>query len=306
MLSPFSGSGWGTGVALPGRRNSGDDTGASANATGPGFFRNLGIPLVSGREFDERDRANTAKVAILNEELARHLFKTVDVVGKMISTGPDDSPVQVVGVVKNSKYGSLREQPHRFVYIPYDQGDERYVNGAAFFLRTHGDERAAMQSVRRVVRELDPNLPVNDLMSMNQLIDNNISTDRLTATLAAAFGILAAFLAAVGLYGVISYSVARRTREFGIRLALGAAPGSILASVMREIGWLALGGILIGLPLSYALGQVIQSQLFGIQARNPGVFLGAAVAMGLVAVLAGLLPAVRAMHIEPVRALRYE
>jgi putative ABC transport system permease protein len=306
ILTPFSGANWGTGVSVPGRKGSREDSSSAENATGPGFFRNIGIPLISGREFDERDQSNSPKVAILNEALARHLFNTLDVVGRIVVTGPDDTPLRVVGVVKNSKYGSVREQPQRFLYIPCAQGDDRFLSLASFFLRTGGDEHAVMQSVRQIVREIDPNLPVNELNSMQELIGNNISTDRLTATLASAFGVVAALLAAIGLYGVISFSVAKRTREFGIRLALGAAPGSILGTVMREIGLLVAAGILLGLPLSYGLARVVESQFFGIKASDPVVLLLATALMVAVAFLSGWLPAFRAMRIEPVRALRYE
>jgi ABC-type antimicrobial peptide transport system permease subunit len=211
-----------------------------------------------------------------------------------------------VGVVKDSRYSDLREKPAHILYVPFEQGGDDFTRQSAFFVRTGGDEGNAMTAVQSAVKQLDANLPIDRLTSMKLLIGNSIYTDRLMATLAVAFGILAALLAAVGLYGIVSYSVSRRTREFGIRLALGAAPQSLLLFVMREVGWLIAAGIVVGLPASYFLARLAESEFYGIGAHDPWAVAGATLLIAVIGLVAGLAPALRAMRIEPVLALRYE
>jgi putative ABC transport system permease protein len=192
------------------------------------------------------------------------------------------------------------------MYAPFEQGGDPFTQESVFFVRTAGDEHALMAAVRPVVKQLDRNLPVEALTSMEVTIDNGIYTDRLMATFALGFAALAAILAAVGLYGTVSYSVARRTREFGIRLVLGAAPQGLLLRVLREVGVLVLAGVAIGLPASYWLARLAESQLYGIRAHDPLTLAVATVLIVVVGLSAGLVPAVRAMRIEPIRALRHE
>jgi ABC-type antimicrobial peptide transport system permease subunit len=220
--------------------------------------------------------------------------------------GQDNADVEIVGVVKDSKYGSLREKSGNFIYVPYDQAGDEFTRQCTFFVRAGGNDRAVMPAVRAAVKQADSAIPINNMTSMQVMIDNSVSTDRLIAALAVAFAILASVLAAVGLYGTISYSVARRTREFGIRLVLGAAPQSLLLFVMREVGWLTAIGIAIGLPMSYALARVVESQLYGVQAHDPVVLVLAAILIVGVAFTAALAPALRATRIQPLQAIRYE
>ncbi len=307
QLIPLGGWGWGNGIKAPGSRNAGGKyVDCAENSVSPGYFATLGIPLLAGRAFHDGDNAGAAKVAIVNQTFARFLYGREDPIGRTIQIGSNNADALIVGVVKDSRYGDLREKPAHILYVPFEQGGDEFTRQSAFFVRAPGGERSIMTAVRAVVGSLDPNLPVDRLTSLRVMIDESLYTDRLMATLAVAFGLLAALLAAVGLYGVISYSVSRRTREFGIRLALGAGPESLLLFVVREVGWLLAAGVAVGLPASYLLARLAESQLYGVQAHDPWTLAGAAVLIALVGLLAGLAPAMRAMRIQPVLALRYE
>jgi predicted permease len=307
QLVPLGGWNWGNGVKAPGSRNAADKYADCAeNSVSPGYFRTVGIPLLTGREFNAGDRTGSAKVAMVNETFARFLYEGANAVGRTIQIGSTNTDAQIVGVVKDSRYSDLREEPVRILYVPFEQGADEFTRQSAFFVRAGGDEQSAIATVRTVAKGLDPNLPLDRLTSMTVLIGDSIYTDRLMATLAVAFGVLATLLAAVGLYGVVSYSVSRRTREFGIRLALGAAPGSLLLFVMREVGWLIAVGAAVGLPASFMLARLAESQFYGIRAHDPWTLAGATVLIAMVGLFAGLAPALRAMRIEPVIALRYE
>jgi ABC-type antimicrobial peptide transport system permease subunit len=221
--------------------------------------------------------------------------------------GGGDTNTQIVGIVKDSRFSDLREEPAHFIYVPFEQGGgDNFIRRSAFFVRTSGNDAGMMAAVRESVKQLDRNLPIERLTSMETTIDNAMYAERLMSMLAIAFGLLAALLAAVGLYGTVSYAVARRTREFGIRLVLGAAPHSLLLSVMREVGWLIAIGVAVGLPASLALSRLAESEFFGVRAYDPWAIGAAILLILIVGLLAGLVPALRAMRIEPVRALRYE
>jgi predicted permease len=305
-FSPFGGENWGSGIKRPGSERGSESISVQENAAGPRYFETLGIPLLSGRTFAETDTRTSSKVAILNQTLAHYLFEDQNPIGRHIQTGPQETDTEVVGVVKDSKFTSLREQPARFLYVPKTQADDEFMGQAAFFIRARGDETSLMNAVRMTVKQLNPNIPIDRLRSMKMMLDDSIYTDRLIAILAVSFGILAIVLAGVGLYGTISYAVTQRTREFGIRLALGAERRTILALVFREIGILLGIGTAVGLPASYALARLIESQLFGIKAHDPFVLFAAILLIVIAAGIAGLTPALRAMRIEPVQALRYE
>jgi predicted permease len=304
---PFGGWQWGSGAKVPGSpKAGGHQVPCGENSAGPGYFSTLGIPILEGREFSEHDNERAPKVAILNQTFARALFGNDTPIGRHIVLGADDADTAIVGVAQDSKYGAVREKPANFIYVPYDQAGENFTGRAAFFVRTQRGEDSIIPAVRTAVKQLDRNLPIQRLTSMRLLIDDSIYTDRLLATLAIAFGLLATVLAAVGLYGTVSYSVARRTREFGVRLALGAAPRSLLILIMREMAWLILIGVAVALPASYALARLVESQLYGIRAHDPLVLVGGTLLLVLAAAVAGLGPALRAMRIEPILALRYE
>lgn len=307
VLRPFGGFAWGSGVRKPNSATeyitSGED------AVTPGYFATLGIPLLAGRDFSPQDREGTPKVVILNETFARTLFGKQNPVGRVVHIGDTDSDAEIVGVARDSKSSTLREKPGRFLYIPYAQGGTQMsalLHQVAFFIRTSRDPQPMMAAVRNTVKQLDANIPVADLMSVQVLVERSIFRDRMIAVLGMALGALAALLAALGLYGALSYSVSRRTREFGIRLALGAVPKTILTVVLGEVGVLALVGIAIALPVAWLLARLVEAQLYGVGAHDPLVFAASTLLVTAVAFLAGLIPALRAMRIEPVRALRYE
>ena len=306
-LVPLGGWGWGNGVKAPGSRNAGQEfASCSENSVSPGYFATLGIPLLAGREFNAQDTAHSPSVVVVSEAFARFLFEGANPIGRHLHIGSNDADAEIVGVAADSRINDVREKPPHVLYAPFTQGGDDFTRQSAFFVRTQGDQRRVMAAIRGAVKQLDANLPIERLTSVKAMIDDSIYTDRIMATLAIAFGALAAMLAAVGLYGTISYSVARRTREFGIRLALGAAPESLLFSVLREVGWLVTLGMALGLPSSYLLARLAESQLFGVRAHDPVALAAATVLIAVVGLAAGLAPALRAMRIEPVSVLRYE
>jgi predicted permease len=307
QLIPFSGWGWGNGIQAPGTKHASREyLECAENSLGPGYFATVGIPLVAGREFTTRDTAAAPKVAILSQSFARFLFEGENPIGRHIRIGSNDAVAEIVGVVRDARYNDVKETPPRFLYVPFEQGGGEFTRQSSFFLRVQGSEANAIAAVRRVVKQIDANLPIERLTTMDARISESIYTERMIAILAVAFCVLATALAAVGLYGVVAFSVARRTREFGIRLVLGAVPANLLRMLVREILWLVAIGVVVGLPLSYALARLAQSQLYGVRAHDAAVLAGAALFIAAVAVGAGLAPALRAIRIEPVRALRHE
>jgi predicted permease len=283
-----------------------ENTDCDHNLLSPGYFRTLGVPLVAGREFTAADTAAAPKVVIVNETFARHFFKGRNPLGHHMTPGAGTVKLdmEIVGVVRDSRYSSIREKTSRFFYNPLAQ--QRNWQRVSVAVRTAVDVPTLEAQARAIVREIDSNLPVFGARRMQVQVEESIYIERLIASLAAAFGALATLLATVGLYGVIAYMVARRTVEIGIRMALGASRRRILGLVMREVGLLALAGLVVGTPCALAGARYVESQLFGIRAADPWIIIGAVTALGVAAVLAGYLPARRAVTIDPLRALRYE
>jgi predicted permease len=283
----------------------GEDMNPGINRVTPGYFATLGQRLVDGRDFSERDTGGAPKVAIINETMARRYFGDGRAVGRRLGVGQTDTPdIEIVGVVRDAKHGTLREPPQRFVYVPIAQSEA--LENLTFYLRSTIDVGAASPVIRRIVRRVDPALPVLDLQTLETTIDESLFVDRLIAGLSAAFGALATLLAAIGLYGVMSYVVAARRREIGIRVALGAEPAKVIRRVLTEVAALAAGGIALGVPMSLLLGHYIQSQLFGLSAIDPWVLTAAGMILALVALAAGAVPAMRAARVDPLVALRVE
>jgi predicted permease len=284
----------------------GEDMNPNFNSVAPGFFETLGIPLVAGRDLGPTDLLAAPKVAVVNEVFARYFFKNESPIGRRFGLGRRENgyDVEIVGVVRDGKAANLREKTRRFVYVPYTQ--EERVGGLTFYVRSTVDLDSIGSRLRAAVRRVDASLPVTDMKTMTAQIGESLFVERMVAVLSAAFGLLATVLAAIGLYGVMSYAVTTRTREIGLRVALGADRRAILLLVLREVAALAVLGVAIGLPGGYGLGRLMESQLFGLTARDPLTFGVATVALLATAFLAGLIPAARAARLDPMTALRYE
>jgi ABC-type antimicrobial peptide transport system permease subunit len=221
-----------------------------------------------------------------------------------LGSGADKPEIQIVGVVKDSKHSDPRDTIHPFVYAPYAQ--DPAFGRATFYVRTSSEPAAMATTLRKIVQSFDSNLPVYDMESLTEQVDQTVFADRLLTTLSLCLGLLAVVLAAIGLYGVMAYVVARRTREIGIRMALGATRESIAGLILREVARMAAIGLAIGLAAAFATDRFVASLLYGVQATDPLVFVVAVLLLGVVALLAGGLPARRAASVDPVVALRYE
>jgi predicted permease len=283
----------------------GEDMSPQVNAVAPTYFATLGAPLLAGRDFDARDVQGAARVAIVNETMAKYFWGNESPLGKRFGFARDDRiDIEVVGVVRDGKINSMREEIPRLVYVPLNQQEE--ISGLVVYARTSLPEDGVATALRQAVGKLDSALPVYNLKTMQAQISESLFVERMVAALSAAFGLLATMLAAVGLYGVMSYSVARRTREIGIRLALGAPRQRVLGMVLREVGVLGAWGLGLGLPIAIGLAQLLRAQLFGLAPHDPLTIASATLLLACVTVLAGLVPARRAMRVDPILALRYE
>ncbi len=274
---------------------------------GPGYFSTLGIPILMGREIEAQDTAVSIRAAVVNQTFARRFFPNANPIGKHVSDTYSGNPAEmvVVGVAADAKYNNLREKAVPRIYAPL--ANPMWENPAAVYeVRTYGDTQAVAVALRQVVRETAPTLPPIEVHTMSELVDDSLETDRFIERLASAFSLLALLLAAIGLYGLMAYSVARRTRDFGIRLALGAERGNVLWQVLRETLVLVLLGISIGVPLALGGTHLVRSMLFGLGFADPVAILLAATLLTIVAALAGFLPAWRASQVDPMVALRYE
>jgi predicted permease len=273
----------------------------------PGFFDTMGIAVLLGRDFSIRDEKGAPKVGIVNERFAKRYFGGANPIGRHIGQGGDPGvklDIEIVGVVKDTRYESMRDEvPYEF-YLPYRQMN--FVQGMTAYLRAKGDPAGLFPTLRQVVREVDSNVPVYRMRTLEQQVDKSLVTERMLAMLATVFGCLATVLAAVGLYGVMAYMVVRRTREIGIRMALGASGGRVIWLVMREVMLLAAIGVTLGLPAAWGLTRLVQTQLFGIDPADIPTMALAAFSIASVALLSGYLPARRAIGIDPMRALRWE
>lgn len=276
------------------------------NVISAGHFSNLHISLLRGREFTHQDGPESPKVVIINETMAKQFFPGADAVGKRMKIGGGTDPLnlEIVGVVKDSHHSGVNEPPKPFFYIPYTQ--EKSVTSLTYYVRTSGDPAMLASSVRSAVGELDSGLPIYDVRSFEEQIDQQLSSSKLVAFLALTFGALAALLAAMGIYGLLAYSVAQRTREIGVRMALGAEPKRVGWMVLADVARLTGMGILLGIPLAYALGKLINSLLYGVQAFGVSSIGIALVALTAVAAFAAFAPTRRATRIDPMVALRYE
>ena len=303
----LSGSNWGNSVSVEGFKADPDtNTDSRFNLIGPGYFQTLGIPLVAGRDFTRADALGSPKVAIVNEAFASKFNLGRSAVGKRMGDDGGNSPltIEIVGLVHDAKYSEVKQEIPPVFVRPYRQ-DER-TGQMNFYVRTATDPNQFLANIPKLVARLDPNLPVQNLITLPNQIQRNVFLDRFISVLSASFAALATLLAAIGLYGVLAYTVAQRTREIGLRMALGAAPGRVRAMVLRQVGIMTIVGGTIGLVAAVGIGHLAQSLLFQMQGYDATVLVASAVALTLVALAAGFVPAHRASQVDPMRALRYE
>ncbi len=307
LVPALAGSNWGTDVAVQGWQRGPDiDSNARFNEVGPGYLKTMGIRLLAGREFERADQDGAPRVAMVNQAFAKKFKLGDDVVGKRMGIdGGDTLDTEIVGLVQDAKYSevSTTEQPVLF-YTPHRQ--DPTVGRMSFYVRTSLDPEAFLATIPRVVATLDPNLPVDDVRTMAQQVKENTFEFRFISVLSAAFATLATILAAIGLYGVLAYTVSQRTREIGLRMALGAAPAMVRRLVMAQVAWMTVIGGALGLGAGYALGRAAESagMLFQLEGTHGSTLAIAAVLLTVVSLAAGLLPAIRASRIDPMRALR--
>jgi predicted permease len=283
-----------------------DLTSVGVEPIGPDYFSTLQTPLVSGREFTAADRAGATKIAVVNESFAHHYFGDANAMGRFVSIPGyrgDADWIQIVGEVRDMKVHNLREPAAPMLYVPIFQAPE---GGATFEVRTAMNPDDVQAAALSAVREIDPRLPVFHTMTLNDQLDDSLVEQRLVASLSSIFGVLALLLACVGLYGLMSYTVGRRTGEIGIRMALGAERGRIARMVLRETLLLVLCGLAIGAPAAFFGSRLMASQLFGLKPGDPATILAACAIMVCVTLLASYLPARRAASVNPMQALRSE
>jgi predicted permease len=306
LVAAIANSNWGTDVSVQGFKEDLDtDDNSQYNEVGAGYFRTMGIPLIAGREFTPRDGPRAPKVAIVNEAFAKKFNLGRDAVGKRMSSGGADKlDTEIVGLVQNAKYSEVKGTIPPLFFRPYRQDDS--VGAMNFYVRSSLDGAAVLGSIPKVVAELDANLPVENLKTMEQQARENVFLDRFITMLSTAFAALATLLAAIGLYGVLAYTVAQRTREIGLRMALGAAPSRVRAMVLRQVAVMTVVGGAIGLTGAVWISRGLQSLLYQMEGHDPTVLVSAAIALSIVAIGAGLIPAHRASKVDPMRALRYE
>ena len=301
----LSGDEWDSSMAVEGHQfKDGEDMQAFMNALSPGYFATMKIPLLEGRDFKASDAREDATVAIVNRSFASHFFPGGRAVGKRLGWGGGPKSkltIEIIGVANDSLYEGPREGVHRQVFIP-NWGK----NSAVFYVRTLTASSTSYNLIRNEVKRLDAGMPVYEMKTVEAQLDETLLTDRLIAMLSAGFGFLATLLASIGLYGVMAFVVARRRKELGIRLALGAQTGSVIWMVMSEVLLLLAIGLAIGIPAAMALGQFVAAQLYGIQPRDPMIAVSTVILLTTVSALAGFIPAHRASRIDPILALRHE
>jgi predicted permease len=305
----IGGGSWGNLISIPGYTpRPGERMESSFSPVGARFFQTTQIPVLLGRDFTTRDNQTSPKVAVINESFARDFFPVESPLGRTIGLGVKQNlgQFEIIGVVKDSKQRRLNERPARVVYFPFLQLPPQQMGRVMLEVRTGGDPAAMIATARRQILAVENKLPIFREQTLTRVVADSMLDQRMLTALAALFGGLALLLACVGLFGVTSFSVARRTGEIGIRMALGAQRRDVVAVVLREAAALVSIGAAIGLALSLAAGQVVSSQLFGITGTDPLAIATATMIMSATAALAGYLPARRASRVDPMIALRHE
>jgi predicted permease len=285
---------------------------ASVGVVGANYFKTLKIPFREGRDFDARSLSGGAGVVIVNEAMTRRYWPNEEALGKVVRlSGPEGDPYQVIGLVADSTHGAVREQAEPFVYVYHGQNTRSMIAGAlepnmSLLVRTKGDPLKFAATLREEVRAMDPRLPLFGVTTLEDSLSDAIRLERQAAQLFSAFALLALILAAVGLYGVMAFQVGQRTREVGIRVAMGARTGTVIRWVLSWSGTLVVGGAVTGLVAAWFLARLLATQLYGVALGDPTTYLMALAILCIIGLLAGLMPALRAARIDPVRALRAE
>jgi predicted permease len=306
LVPLLSNDNWSSNVSVEGFKAGPDtDSNSNVNEVAPAYFKTMGIPLLAGREFTRADVIGAPKVAIVNEAFAKKFGLGLQAVGRRMEIGNAGKlDLEIVGLAKDAKYSDVKKTPPPQLFTPYRQ-DER-VGELVFYARTAGSPDSVIGAIAPMMRRIDPTLPIDELRTMEQQVRENVFQDRFVSTLAAVFAGLATILAAVGLYGVLAYTVAQRTREIGLRMALGADASRIRSMVMRQVALMTLVGGGIGLALAMVAGVYAKSELYEMTGLDPVVLVSSAVLLAMVAFGAGFIPAYRASKVDPMLALRYE
>jgi len=308
LVPLLSGDSWGNDVSVQGFPGGPDvDNNSRYNETGPDYFRTLGTPLIAGREFTRADRLGAPKVAIVNEAFAKKFHLGRDAVGKLMASRSGNGvtlDTEIVGLVQDAKYSDVKDEVPPVFFRPYEQDDR--IGSIVFYVRTAADPGGLLRQIPGVIAALDPNLPIEHAQTLPQQVKENVFLDRFISVLSAAFAALATLLAAVGLYGVLAYTVSQRTREFGLRMALGADPGRVRRLVLGQVGRMLIVGGAVGLAAAIGLGHVAASLLYKLTGSDPVVLAGSAAMLTAIALGAAFVPALRASRLDPMRALRHE
>ncbi len=305
MVPLISGSNWGNNVGVEGYPKGPDvDNNSRYNEVGPDYFATVGIPILAGREFTRSDILGAPRVAVVNQAFARKFNLGANPVGRRMDRGNDSLDIEIVGLAQDAKYSDVKDDVPPLFFTPYTQDDG--IGALSFYVKSTGNPNAMLPVMSGVVKRLDENLPIEDLRTMPEQIRENVFLDRLISLFSTTFALLATFLAAIGLYGVLAFTVTQRTREIGVRMALGADPARVRMMVLRQVGVMTLVGGGFGLLAAFGMGRVAQSLLFQMQGSDPLVLVSAALVLALVSLGAGLVPAFRASRLEPVTALRHD
>jgi predicted permease len=302
-LFTFNEGSWNGGIIVPGV-DIGRNINVKHNVIGNDYFKAMGIPLLAGRAFGPQDTVTSQNVALISERLAKTYFPKSSPLGHHYRIGGPDSPdLEIIGIVKDVKFGNLSENPETLDYVSYSQ-HRQYENDLV--VRYTGDLSTVSSAIQQAIHSVDRDLPIAEITTLDEQVGRSITQQRTVAQLSTFFGLLAVFLSCIGIYGLMSYVVSRRTNEIGIRMALGARRGNVRWLVMREITLLLGIGIAIGVPVTLAGTRTIRTMLFGVKGSDPASLVASVALLLAIGLLAGYLPARRASRVDPMIALRYE